>query len=98
MTDQRHWMATAPTEAGLYHFACEESDGVWEVVQVDSWLCLRRRSGEAWTGDHIGLRTGLYVDCPNLGILPLAAYHDGQTSPRWRMVEPLALEQTEGAV
>lgn len=91
--DSLSWTTTAPTAPGLYHFACDETDDTWELVRVDTWLSLRRRHGTPWTGEHIGMRAGLYVDCPHLGLHPLPEYHDGLTSPRWRLVDPLTVDQ-----
>lgn len=93
--DSPTWTTTAPTAPGLYHFACDETDDAWELVRVDTWLSLRRRHGTPWTGEHIGMRAGLYVDCPHLGVLPLPEYHDGLTSPRWRLVDPLTVDQMD---
>lgn len=92
----RPWTTTAPTVAGLYQFASEETDGAWDVVHVDSWLALRRRQGAVWIGDPMGVRAGLYVDCPDLGVLPVRDYHDGLTSPRWRRVDPLIDAEDSG--
>ena len=93
--DSPTWTTTAPTAPGLYHFACDETDDAWELVRVDTWLTLQRRHGAQWWGEHFGMRAGLYVDCPHLGLHPLPEYHDGLTSPRWRLVDPLTVEQIE---
>lgn len=93
--DSPSWTTTAPTAPGLYHFACDETDDAWELVRVDTWLSLQRRQGAQWSGEHIGMRAGLYVDCPHLGLHPLPEYHDGLTSPRWRLVDPLTVEQMD---
>lgn len=93
--DSPSWTTTAPTAPGLYHFACDETDDTWELVRVDTWLSLQRRQGAQWSGEHIGMRAGLYVDCPHLGVLPLPEYHDGLTSPRWRLVDPLTVDQMD---
>lgn len=93
--DSPTWTTTAPTAPGLYHFACDETDDAWELVRVDTWLTLQRRHGAQWSGEHFGMRAGLYVDCPHLGLHPLPEYHDGLTSPRWRLVDPLTVEQMD---
>ena len=93
--DSPTWTTTAPKAPGLYHFACNETDDAWELVRVDTWLSLQRRQGAQWSGEHIGVRAGLYVDCPHLGLHPLRDYHDGLTSPRWRLVDPLTVEQMD---
>ena len=93
--DSPSWTTTAPQAPGLYHFACDETDDAWELVRVDTWLSLQRRQGAQWSGEHFGMRAGLYVDCPHLGLHPLPEYHDGLTSPRWRLVDPLTVEQIE---
>lgn len=93
--DSPIWTTTAPQAPGLYHFACDETDDAWELVRVDTWLTLQRRHGAQWSGEHFGMRAGLYVDCPHLGLHPLPEYHDGLTSPRWRLVDPLKVEQMD---
>ena len=93
--DSPSWTTTAPQAPGLYHFACDETDDAWELVRVDTWLTLQRRHGAQWSGEHFGMRAGLYVDCPHLGLHPLPEYHDGLTSPRWRLVDPLTVEQMD---
>lgn len=93
--DSPTWTTTAPQAPGLYHFACDETDDAWELVRVDTWLTLQRRHGAQWSGEHFGMRAGLYVDCPHLGLHPLPEYHDGLTSPRWRLVDPLTVEQMD---
>lgn len=86
--DSPSWTTTAPQAPGLYHFACDETDDAWELVRVDTWLSLQRRQGAQWLGEHIGMRAGLYVDFPHLGVLPVRDYHDGLTLPRWRNANP----------
>lgn len=93
--DSPTWTTTAPTAPGLYHFACDETDDAWELVRVDTWITLQRRHGAQWSGEHFGMRAGLYVDCPHLGLHPLPEYHDGLTSSRWRLVDPLKVEQMD---
>lgn len=93
--DSPTWTTTAPTAPGLYHFACDETDDAWELVRVDTWLTLQRRHGAQWSGEPFGMRAGLYVDCPHLGLHPLPEYHDGLTSPRWRLVDPLKVDQMD---
>ena len=93
--DSPTWTTTAPQAPGLYLFACDETDDAWELVRVDTWLTLQRRHGAQWSGEHFGMRAGLYVDCPHLGLHPLPEYHDGLTSPRWRLVDPLTVEQMD---
>ena len=93
--DSPTWTTSPPATPGLYHFACDETDDAWELVRVDTWLSLQRRMGAQWAGEHFGVRVGLYVDCPHLGVMPVRDYHDGLTAPRWRLVDPLVVEQMD---
>lgn len=93
--DAATWTTTPPATPGLYHFACDESDDAWELVRIDTWLSLQRRMGAQWAGEHFGVRVGLYVDGPHLGVMPVRDYHDALTAPRWRLVDPLVVEQME---
>lgn len=101
-TAHEQWQATAPSVPGLYHFACEESDGEREALRVAF------RSAFSAISGAFGFRppfTGcpsfhsqrwseppdvLMVSCPHLGLTPLQTYHDGLTRPRWRLVSPSA--------